>query len=203
MSGDDPIGVPAIGAGLNRLRVEVLSMDIECCVAPPAVGDVVSWPLMMFVDRFERERVAEPLRDRRRWHVERWTDATVLSDGAVHAFWATHGAPPPPPGSAEVEGVLLATLHYPPVPEGLASACGRVSRIWVLHHRYEVRGPEGRRVNMRIPESVTLREVEHAPRIFRRDSAGRSAEDGLLVELALTRSCDSDGASSSPDTSKG
>jgi hypothetical protein len=163
--------------------------EIECCVPPPALGDVVSWPLMMFVDRgADRRGPSDPTLDRRWWRVERWDDeSTVLVDGDVHAFWAVHGVEPPAPGVAEVEGALIATLHWPPVPEGLLATRGRISRLWVTRHRYQRHGIGKGAYRAVVPGSTNLREVERGPDWSRRDDRSDPDEhdDGLLVELTV------------------
>lgn len=171
--------------------VSLSDWEIECCVPPPELGDVVSWPLMLVVRRGEaRREPPEPEVDRRWWRVKRWDgDTTVLADGDVRAFWAPHGGPPPAPGVAEVEGTLVATLHWPPVPPGVLATSGRISRLWVMHHEYREHGTGKGRYRAAVPGSTTLREVEQSPDWSGQRGVGRYSdsgrEDGLLIELTV------------------
>ncbi len=175
----------------RTVLVSLSDWEIECCVPPPELGDVVAWPLMMVVPRGEeRCEPPDPSVDRRWWRVERWDDdTTVLVDGDVHAFWAPHGGPPPVRGVVDIEGSLVVTLHWPPVPPGLPATSGRVSRLWVTHHHYQEHGIGKGRYRAAVPGSTTLREVEQSPDWSGQRGVGRDPdsgrEDGLLIELTV------------------
>jgi hypothetical protein len=168
------------------VRVVVVGTEIECCMPPPELGDVVSWPLMMFVGPEDGpNEPPDALRDRRRWRVEHWNDgATVLVDGGLHVYWAPHGSRPPSTESSEVAGHLVATLHHPTPPEALPATTGRVARLWVTYHQYREQGRE-RRYLEQMRTSATLREVERSPQRFGDSLEDGARADGMLVELRV------------------
>ena len=176
--------------GGRVVAVEVGGWEIECCVAPPRIGDQVRWPLVFRRGVEGPEGFDRPAPTTRTWQVERRAGgATFLVDGPLVACWSERDGPVPATGLVEATGVLSAALHGGATPTDLPTVAGIVRQLWVISQIFVARPEEGPRCVGPVAGTLALRKVERSPQWFDAQpittGQGRRSEVGLLVELDL------------------
>ena len=155
---------------------------IECCHAPPGVGDRVSWPLLWVDDD------GSPGALQLDWHSRppaagAWVDPTdlLLRHGPLVACWRGRTAVP-------ARGQLLADVHGG-VPEQVPPVSGTVLGVEIVDQAYRLAGP---RTYVPIPGDVVLRPVTRSPRWFDSGATAREPlpdayrqDSGVLVRLRV------------------
>jgi hypothetical protein len=178
-----------------RIPVYVEAWQIECCMDPPAVGSVVSWPLV-FVTRADADRdegAGLVELDLVAWSMgER---ALAPSTGPRHGVWLGDpdrvpglalywAAPYPAQGRTRVVGYIHED-HHGGVPEGFPEARGVVRRIQVETARMIEAEP---RLWRPTADPPSYEDVALAPSTFRsvlnRGSVW-TAQRGILVDLEI------------------
>ena len=174
------------------LPVVVPGWEIECCLEPPSVGDLVEWPLQ-FVERENPEgapdptlvalqAVATPLPDWEGATEERWPVRLDLPGGSF--YW---DAPKEvEAGPVELRGYLLLVRHGD-APDDFPETTGIVRRVQVSATRYAQSEPGVSFWPSIDPPDVHYRDVPTAPSWFDHDlSETRDRlDDGVLVDLEL------------------
>ena len=176
--------------GGRVVAVEVGGWEIECCVAPPGIGDRVRWPLVFHRGAEGTDGFDRPAPTTRTWRVERQAGgATFLVDGPLVAYWSERDDPAPAPGVVEATGVLSAALHGGATPNDPPTVAGIVRRLWVISQVFVPRPEQGPRCVGPVAGTLQLRTVDRSPQRFESQpittKQGRRREVGLLVELDL------------------
>lgn len=166
------------------VQVSIDSWEIECCLPPPGVGDVVAWRLRWVEPSTGPGQLTAPWRTTRLPPAPDGHDSgPLLEHGGVAAWWPTADAAVPPTGR------LVAKTHAG-VPDDVPPTEGMVLAVHVVQQRCTrtdagfdpVRG------------ECTLRAVQRSPRWF---DHGPSAaherhsvddETGVLIELRVRES---------------
>lgn len=169
-------------------RVFIEGWQQECCGAPFAVGDDVSWTLAFLDDE------TALLRDELNTDVQGRVDRVAVTETGAHVSvlviddgptvsWARDGSNG---STVRTRGILMEERHGA-VPADLPVTRGRVRRIFLVTEPYRLADA---RTWVRAAGPGDLREVPRAPDSFEDRTVDEQAgtarfETGLLVELDL------------------
>jgi hypothetical protein len=185
---------PTSRAGEAVLPIWIESWEIECCAAPPVVGESTTWWLFLvpaggssLEPEFEQtwSGTARPLFPT---GSPESFGAVLAIDGAAvfcHPDQLAEGTLAE--GPCELRGHLAGTWHGGSVPEAVGRTTGLVRRVRVASQLFTRRG-DGPRESM--PGTPTLTDRHRSPRSFERallrpGDGPRRQETGVLLDLAI------------------
>lgn len=188
----------------TAITVVLEAWEIQCCAAPPVVGEETSFTLSFHTDRGGGDvpglvrsyswtvhplRLAhdtDPAASRLDSSATRMvTGPAVVSWAGVSAYWpqAPVGA-----GAVTADGYLVGNRHGGVVPQDVPTVTGEVTRVQVL--RRVLVETEPRRLQP-VPGSIRLRDVQRGPRRFEREVVPGAVphrvieEDALVIDLRV------------------